>query len=418
MNTSPTIDDVARAAGVSTATVSRALNQPHSVRPALRAKVLAAVDKLGYVAHAGARALSLKRSGTVGAVVPTIDNAIFAQGLQAFQRRMAAAGRVVLVAFSDYDPAQELAQVQALLARGVDALALTGVSQRSDLLARLQQRGLPWVHTGSYPGPAGWAGAACVGFRNRAAVMRAVQYLLDLGHRRIAMLAGITADNDRAAERVAGVREALARAGLKLPAAALAESAYALQPAREAARRLLEVAAPPTALVCGNDVLAFGALLECQTLGLEVPRQLSVLGFDDLDMARQWRPALTTMHVPTERMWALAAEDLLARLEGTQAGPVQRELQVELVVRESTAPVAPVKRAAGRSGRRNADNAGDGKSNERRGSSSARATAASTGRTGGARGPKLGTGTGTGTGPRGRARRCHQLPRPRRLCRA
>jgi LacI family transcriptional regulator len=337
MNPRPTIDDVARAAGVSTATVSRALNLPTTVRPALRAKVLAAVERLGYVAHAGARALSLKRSGTVGVVVPTVDNAIFAQGLQAFQRCMAAAGRVVLVAFSDYDPVQEQAQVQALLARGVDALALTGLAQRPELIARLVQRGLPWVHTGSFPAP---AGAACVGFRNRAAVKRAVQYLLDLGHRRIAMLAGVTRHNDRASERVAGVREALAEAGLKLAPAALAEAAYALQPAREAMQRLLAVPLRPTAVVCGNDVLAFGALLECQAAGLRVPEELSVVGFDDLDMAQQWRPALTTMHVPTERMWTLAAQYLLARLDGTLEVAEQHELQVELVVRESTAPAA------------------------------------------------------------------------------
>ncbi|MBL8324381.1 MAG: LacI family DNA-binding transcriptional regulator [Rubrivivax sp.] len=334
MSSSPTIDDVARAAGVSTATVSRALNLPDAVRPALREKVLAAVERLGYVANAGARALSLNRSGTVGVVVPTIDNAIFAQGLQAFQRRMAAAGRVVLIAFSDYDPKQELTQVQALLARGVDALALTGISQRPELLARLAQRGLPWVHTGSYPAP---PGAACVGFRNRAAVMRAVQYLLDLGHRRIAMLAGVTAGNDRAAERVAGVREGLARAGLKLPAALLAESPYALQPAREAARRLLSASPPPTALVCGNDVLALGALLECQAAGIAVPQQLSVVGFDDLEIARQWHPALTTMHVPTDAMWTMAAEYLLARLEGRLTNAVQSEVRAELVVRDSAA---------------------------------------------------------------------------------
>lgn len=337
----PTLQDVARAAGVSTATVSRALNQPDSVRPALREKVLAAVARLGYVAHAGARALSLRRSGTVGVVVPTVDNAIFASGLQAFQRRLSAAGQVVLLAFSDYDPAQELAQVRALLARGVDALALTGLSQQPELMALLARRGLPWVHTGIFPAP---PGSACVGFRNRVAIGRAVQYLLDLGHRRIALLAGVTANNDRASERVAGVREALAAAGLSLPARWLAEAPYTVQAAREATRALLQGPAP-TALLCGNDVLAFGALLECAAAGIEVPAALSVVGFDDLDLARQWRPALTTLHVPTERMWTLAAEYLLGRLDGSVAEPVQQELQVELVVRESTARVARVARA-------------------------------------------------------------------------
>jgi LacI family transcriptional regulator len=335
VSTSPTLEDVARAAGVSTATVSRALNQPDAVRPALREKVLAAVARMGYVPHAGARALTLRRSGTVGVVVPTIDNAIFARGLQAFQHTLAESGYHVLLAFSDYDPQQEDRQAQNLLARGVDALAFTGISQSPQLMARLAQRGLPWVHTGSFPAP---EGVACVGFRNRDAMVRAVRYLLDLGHRRIAMLAGVTAHNDRAAERVSGVRDALAQAGLKLPGGLLRESPYAVEPARRAVRELLAQANPPTALLCGNDVLAYGALLECQALGVAVPEALSVVGFDDLDLSRHWQPGLTTMHVPTEVMWRLAAEHLLARLDGSANAPVQREIDVELVVRGSTSP--------------------------------------------------------------------------------
>jgi len=331
----PTVEDVALAAGVSTATVSRTLNQPLSVRPALRAQVLDAVTRLGYVAHAGARALSLKRSGTVGVIVPTVDNAIFARGLQAFQQRMARAGQVVLLAFSDYDAVQEEAQALALLKRGVDALALTGLSQRPSLLALLAQRGLPWVHTGSFPAP---AGAACVGFRNREAIVRTVRYLLDLGHVRIAMLAGVSAGNDRAGDRIVGVREALAAARLKLPAAALAEAPYTLQGAREGTRRLLAARPAPTALVCGNDVLAWGAMLECQAQGIDVPRQMSVVGFDDLELSRHWRPPLTTMAVPTERMWTLAADYLLDRLDGGSAVPQQQEIDVELVLRGSSAP--------------------------------------------------------------------------------
>jgi len=328
---------------VSTATVSRAVNRPDSVRPALRDRVLQAVARLGYVPHAGARAMSLRRSGTVGVVLPTIDNAIFARGLQAFQQRMVDAGRHVLLAISDYDPDQELAQINNLVARGVDAVALTGISQRPELIERLAQRGLPWVHCGSFPAP---AGSACVGFRNRAAVQKAVRYLLDLGHRRVAMLAGIVADNDRAAERVQGVRQALKDAGLSLKAASLAEARYDLQAAREGTRRLLEAGPPPTALLCGNDVLAYGALLEAQSQGIDVPRQLSVVGFDDLDLSRHWQPGLTTIHVPTERMWTLAADHLVARMDGVVQRPVQQEIEVELVVRGSTARPGPAVRAA------------------------------------------------------------------------
>ena len=330
----PTLDDVARAVGVSTATVSRALHRPASVRPALREEVLASVQRLGYVPHAGARALSLKCSGTVGVVVPTIDNAIFARGLQAFQRRMVLSGRHVLLAFSDYDPAQELVQVRNLLERGVDAMAFTGLSQEPALIDLVRRRGLPWVHTGSFPAP---SGQACVGFRNHEVVGRIVDYLVDLGHRRIAMLAGITANNDRAADRVAGVRAALKRHRLKLPDPALVESAYEVASAREAARLLLAAAPRPTALVCGNDVLAYGALLQAQAEGVAVPAQLSVVGIDDLELSRQWQPALTTLHVPTEQMWELAADYLVARLNGTLQRPRQQCVDVELVVRGSTA---------------------------------------------------------------------------------
>lgn len=331
----PTIEDVARQAGVSTATVSRALNQPDTVRPQLRERVMQAIAALGYVPHAGARNLKTRRTDTVGVVVPTIDNAIFAAGVQAFQERMSSAGVVVLLAVSDYNPEQELAQVESLLARGVDALALTGVSQHPDLCPRLEQRKVPWVHTGSFPAP---GGAACVGFRNRQAVARAVRYLIDLGHRDIAMLAGITQGNDRAAERLAGVREAMAAAGLPLPAHRVEEALYTPGAARAATARLLAAPQPPSALLCGNDVLAFGALLEASARGVAVPRALSVVGFDDLEMARHWQPALSTVHVPTERMWRMAAEDLLAQLDG-QAGQ-QQEIEVELVVRESTGPVS------------------------------------------------------------------------------
>ena len=341
----PTLDDVAQAAGVSTATVSRTINRPDTVRPALRGKVLAAVQRLGYVPHAGARAMSLRHSGTVGVVVPTIDNAIFARGLQAFQRRMVLSGRHVLLAISDYDAEQEAAQVHNLISRGVDALALTGISQHAGLLDKLQQRGLPWVHSGSFPAP---LGSACVGFGNRAAMARAARYLLDLGHRRIALLAGITAGNDRAADRVLGVKDVLRSAGAKLAASALVESAYDLSSAREGTRRLLAQKPPPTALLCGNDVLAYGALLEAQARGIAVPAQLSVVGFDDLDLSRHWQPALTTIHVPTEHMWTLAAEHLIGRLDGVLAGPVQQEISVELVVRGSTAP--PQRRHSGRRG--------------------------------------------------------------------
>lgn len=328
----PTVQDVARAAGVSTATVSRAINRPESVREPLRSQVMAAVEQLGYVPHAGARALSLKRTGTVGAVFPTVDNAIFAKAIDALQRRLSEAGLQLLIATSDYDPDSEARQAMTLVTRGVDGLVLCGRGQRPSLLALLRQRALPCVHVMTADGD---DDEVCVGFDNRAAMAAATRYLLSLGHRHIALLAGITRDNDRARARVQGAQETLAAAGQPLRPGQLLERRYDLAEAREGFRTLMAGRPRPTAVLCGNDVLAFGALLEAQRLGIGVPQDVSIVGFDDLELARHVSPALTTMRVPAEAMWRLAAERLLAALRG-EAVPLRAELDVELVVRESS----------------------------------------------------------------------------------
>jgi LacI family transcriptional regulator len=330
----PTIEDVARHAGVSTATVSRVLNQTDPVRAGLRAKVEASVSALGYVPHAGARTMKLRKSGTLGAIFPTIDNAIFAKAIDALQRRLAEAGYQLLIATSDYDPRTEERAALTMLARGVDGLLLCGCGQDASLIERLRRRGVPSVHVMSWPVPPDRIG---VGFDNARAMGQVVKYLLDLGHRRIAMLAGVTRDNDRATERVRGVREALAAAGLELPAARLAERRYGIAPAREGLRQLMSAKSAPTAVICGNDVLAFGALLEAQRLGLAVPGALSIVGFDDLELAAQVQPALTTVRVPAEEMWRCAAERLLAALQGDEL-PRATEIELALVVRESSGP--------------------------------------------------------------------------------
>ena len=342
-NALPNIEDVARAAGVSTATVSRALNKPDSVREPLRTRVLEAITALGYVPHAGARALKLQRSGTVGAVFPTIDNAIFAKAIDALQQRLADAGLRLLIATSGYDPETEARQALNLVTRGADALVLVGAGQSPELLHRLRQRELPTVHTMIYPPP---PGLVCVGFDNARAMGQAVRYLLDLGHRRIAMLAGLSACNDRAAARIEGVRAALKKVRLSLPPQHLVQRPYGLAEAREGLRVLMSSKPTPTAIVCGNDVLALGALLEAQKLGINVPQALSIVGFDDLEMARHVHPALTTLHVPTQLLWHTVADRVIAALEHT---PVQAatEVEVDLVVRESTAAAFSRVRATG-----------------------------------------------------------------------
>ncbi|MHC2150690.1 substrate-binding domain-containing protein [Bradyrhizobium diazoefficiens] len=176
----------------------------------------------------------------------------------------------------------------------------------------------------------------CVGTDNEAAAHRAAAHVIELGHRRIGIVSALQRNNDRASARVAGFRRALAENGLELPSQWHVEVPYTLDDAREAARYLLNLKDRPTAVVCGNDVIAYGVLLEAERDGFSVPRDLSVVGFDDLDWSRHLRPSLTTIHVPTGETWQRAGEYLVRSLAGEQT-IMHREIDFSLVVRESTA---------------------------------------------------------------------------------
>ncbi|MFN0159998.1 MAG: LacI family DNA-binding transcriptional regulator [Burkholderiales bacterium] len=333
MRPSARLSDVARAAGVSLATASRALASPELVQEKTRDKILAAASRLAYVPHGAARALASRRSRTIGAVIPTLDNPIFASSIQVLQRRIAEAGYTLILGSHDYDLDAEVKVVSALVERGVDGLLLVGLDHSPELHRLLAKAAIPYELT--------WvtgAGRAhySLGISNRKAAARVARHLLDLGHREFAVISGHTESNDRARERVAGVREALEAAGLALPAHRVREVPFSIHAARAALKSLLDAGERFTALVCGNDLLALGAMLETKALGIDVPRRLSVTGFEGFDLAAEFSPSLTTLRIPVAEIGRLAAERMLARLAG-ETVPRALELEVELVVRESSA---------------------------------------------------------------------------------
>ncbi|MDA8108231.1 MAG: LacI family DNA-binding transcriptional regulator [Betaproteobacteria bacterium] len=331
---SATIKDVARKAGVSIATVSRALTNPGRVKAETVARIRATAEALKYVPDRAARSLVSKQFGTIGAIVPTIDNAMFAKALHALQSRLNTHGYTLLLASTDYQAERESAELQSLVERGIDGIVLVGAEHGSEVARLIEARAIPFVHTWIYDG----AGQApCIGFDNRLAMMRLANYLYDLGHRRFAMIAGITRGNDRAAQRKAGLVDALAARGIKLPAARIVERPYSIADGRSALRMLLAQREPPTAVVCGNDILAHGALYECIAQGVSVPQSLSIAGFDDVELSSHIVPSLTTMRVPAAEIGLCAADFLVARLAGTPT-PDHVRLEAELVVRSSTAP--------------------------------------------------------------------------------
>lgn len=327
----PTIDDVARLAGVSTATVSRSLNSPDRVREATRLAVEQAVRQLGYTPNFGGQALASNRTNTIGAIIPTMENAIFARALQALQETLATRNVTLLVATSQYSPVHEEAQIRTLLARGVDGLVLIGSDRLPDAYRLLEARGLPFVLLWSAPSDTPYP---TIGFDNIAAAAEVARHVAGHGHRRIAMISGVMLGNDRARARVQGVSDALAQAGLALPPDKLIQCPYSLSDAEQAATHLLQADQPPTAIICGNDVLAAGCLRAARQLGIDVPSQLSVTGFDDIELATAVVPALATVRVPHRRMGAGAGEALLGWLE-TGRRPASILLPTEFILRPS-----------------------------------------------------------------------------------
>ena len=329
----PTLNDVARVAGVSTATVSRCLNEPDLVVPSTREKVMHAVEELGYTPDFGGRALASRRTNTVGAVIPTMENAIFARGLQAFQEALSEAGVTLLVASSGYDPESEAQQVRTLIGRGADGLLLIGSAHLPATYEYLRRRNIPYVLAWNL----GDDGNHFVGFDNRLSAREMANLVLDYGHRDIAMIAGLTDMNDRAADRIWGVRDALADRGIDTDTLAVIEAPYSFEDGSQAFADLMRLKPRPTAVICGNDVLAVGAISSAKALGLRVPEQVSITGFDDIDIATVVEPALTTVHVPHRRMGKSAADQLM-KLIAQEAAETRIDINTQIIERGSLGP--------------------------------------------------------------------------------
>jgi len=325
-----TIEEVARLAGFSTATVSRVLSRPDLVRNQTREQVMAAVTQLDYQPDAAARALASGRTHTVGCVIPTLDHAIFARSTQAMQTTLAQAGYQLLVASHEYDPVTEFELVRALQQRGVDALVLVGTDHAPRLWKALSAWRKPTLLTWSCD-----PRLPSLGFDNEGAAQMAASHLLELGHRYIGVISGLTAHNDRARSRIDGVRKSLTQAGLSLPANFITEQAFSLEGGRLGLRQLMRLRHKPTAIFCGNDLLAVGAMLEAERMGLDVPSDLSICGIDNLEISEAINPGLTTVSLPTQDLGRIAAQYMLSAISG-EVIAAKSLLPFELVVRGST----------------------------------------------------------------------------------
>ena len=326
--------DVARLAGVSTATVSRALNLPDRVDPVTRDRVRTAVDKLRYVPHGVASALRSQRTQMIGAVVPSFDYALYARTTSALQRALDERGYSLVLAAHHYDLATEVRVTEQLIRHGVDAFAFVGSDHDGALYRVLDNYGRPYVLTwGLDPSRQHPA----IGFDNAAATREVTRYLVGLGHTRFGLISAPTEGNDRARERGAGVREALVAQGLELDERCVRYGSIALASGAQAMQALLRQPVPPTAVVATNDVFAVGAMMACRAVGVRVPEDVSISGVDDTELGATQTPALTSVRTPIVQIGDAAARQLIARLEGLPT-ELHQQMAFELVKRGSTGP--------------------------------------------------------------------------------
>jgi len=331
LRSAPTLDDVARKAGVSTATVSRCLNDPERVVTATRERVMSAVTTLGYTPNFAARVMAAKRSFTIGAIIPTMENAIFARGLQAFQEEIHRQGYTLLVSSSAYRPENEEEQIRTLVARGADGLLLIGHDRAPRIFDFLEQRKMPTVVAWSFIPE---KDTPSIGFNNRQAMKALAAKVIKLGHTRLAAISGIRQGNDRARLRIEGIKDAMEMNNLPPDSLPIIETSYEIENGAEAFANLMSQTERPTAVLCGNDVLAVGAVRQAQEMGIRVPDDVSVTGFDDIELARIINPPLTTVHVPHREMGRKAAQALIEMIETGSAGQ-SLELPTEIVSRQS-----------------------------------------------------------------------------------
>lgn len=328
------IAQVSQRAGVSPATVSRVFNAPEKVRPALRERVLQAADDLRWTPDASARTLRTRKSRSLGVLLPTLLNPVFAECLNGIAEAALAGGYTIQPAMSDYDPAREAEALKALLARKVDGLILClADASRPGLRQQLAATSRPCVLAyNRHPQ------RLCVSVDGQAAMAMLVRRLLDLGHRRIVMVSGALAQSDRAQQRHAGYAEAMAGAGLAPRTVELPFMATGA----EAIGTLLAEASRPSALVCSNDLIALRCIRAARLAGLSVPRDLSVTGFDGISLGVDLMPRLGTLVQPSADIGRHSVGLLLRMLaDGRPLGPeASLTLPLHFQAGESMAPPA------------------------------------------------------------------------------
>ncbi len=332
-----TMQTVARLAGVSAMTVSRALKSDTSVSRQTRDRVLDVVRRVGYVPDATARLFSTRRSGFVAALVPSLNNSNFADTVHGMSEVFDAAGLQMLLGDTEYSLSREEDLIRALLQRRPEAVILTGGAHSEAARKLVAGAGVPIVETWDLPkDPLG----DVVGFSNEDAGAAMVRYLYQRGRRRIGFVGGKTHFDTRGTERRAGFRRAARALGLPGDRIVLAgEPPVSMAQGAEALEAMLARWPDVDAIACVSDLSAFGVLAECQRRGIDVPGRIAIAGFGDFEVARCCHPRLTTIAVDCAGIGRRAAQAALGALDARSRNAVREpetaRIEFRVVARET-----------------------------------------------------------------------------------
>lgn len=327
----PTSHDVALAAGVSQPTVSRALRGDPRVTEATRTRVLVAAERLGYVPSDRGRSLATRRTSRIGVVVEDLDNPFYLELLDVLHERLERAG-VRMIVLTPQRNAPE--RVERLVDGSIDGAILTTTHLDSPIPAQLRARHFPFVllnRTVDDPG------VASCSVDNRLGAIRLAEETLRLGHRDVAAIFGPeTTSTGR--DREAGIRHVLGEAGVALPETRVRRGRFTFPVGHRACTELLAAGERPTAILCANDVVAIGAINAAHALGLRVPEDVSITGFDDIAMAAWEVFRLTTVRQDLRRMAETAADLVLGLVDDPHGEPQRIVLPADLIPRATLAP--------------------------------------------------------------------------------
>jgi DNA-binding LacI/PurR family transcriptional regulator len=329
------LEQVARRAKVSTATVSRVLNNASIVKSTTRARVMRAIEELKYHPNLHARSLAGGKSRTIGVIVSNMENPFFFDIYRTIEAGAHAGGFEVVGANTDYNSEQLVTSVRLMIGRRVAGLAAVVSEIEPALIDELTESRIPVVF---YDVGRPRRNITNIKVNYRRGVEKLIEHLHGLGHRRLGFV-GHHAVLGPINERLKTVNEAAARfAGVEVRTAADTDT---LDGGRIATRNLLDSGCRPTAIICVNDVMAVGALRELRERGLRVPRDISVTGFDNVKLSEYCFPALTTVHIPRERIGRIMCERLIPSGEASASDGHEIVIDPELVVRDSTGPAEP-----------------------------------------------------------------------------